>query len=193
MSNFDNDSYVGVHERLAQFRQDNPEGCIHTTRTGEDDGIYFTCQVFRNSKEVELYATSKIAAATGHAYLDDMDRSEAKVEEFCETVAIGRALACLGYGVTKSIASKEEMDLYNKRYKNGDETEEEDEAEEEPETKVRARRGRSVSSKSNTDKTSKKAKGRSAKKDSEETEEESEEPALKSRRTYNRKSRLSNK
>ena len=111
---FNESSYVKVNERLSQFRKDYPEGAIHTIRGEDKDGVFFKCLVFRNHKEIELYASSQIAAATGHAYLPDHARDDDKVEEYSETVSIGRALACLGYGVEKAIASAEEMEQFSR-------------------------------------------------------------------------------
>lgn len=174
MSKFSNDddfnqaSYVSVNARLKKFREDFPEGSVQTSRIAEEGGIIFKCLVFRNHKEVELYSTAKVAAASGHAYLPDWAREdEQKVEEYAETVSIGRALACLGYSADK-FASSEEMDQYNRLH---GEEEPEEEVEEEDE-KPRRSRSRKAS-----------------KKDSEESDEE--EPKLRSSRRINRSSKLS--
>ncbi len=114
---FDESSYVKVNTRLSQFRKDNPEGAIQTQRIGEDGGVIFKCLVFRNSQDIQNYGVAGVAPAAGHSYLPDWARDDdQKVEEYAETVAIGRALACLGYSVDKSIASAEEMNKYQKMY-----------------------------------------------------------------------------
>lgn len=134
---FDAENYVKVNERVAKFREEHQEGSIHTNREPDlHDGeggymVRFKALIFRDQKEVELYGKCGIAPATGHAelYLDGD-----KVTEKCETIAIGRALAILGYEVQHSIASEEEMDSYEenkartslKSRRNQDEDEEEE-------------------------------------------------------------------
>lgn len=175
MSDFNENNYVKVNERLKAFRDQYPEGSIHTIRGEDKEGIFFKCLVFRNPNEVELYGSTGIAAATGHAYLPDYAREEEqKVEEYAETVSIGRALACLGYSVDKSIASAEEMEQYNRLH--GEQEEDyDDEEDEEVEEKPR-RISRKSASKNN-------------KKD----ESEEGEPKLKSSRKIKRSSKLSSR
>lgn len=179
---FNENSYVKVNERLKKFRDEFPEGFIHTIRTGEEGGIYFTCLIFRNREEAELYSTSKIAPATGHAYLPDEARADDKVEEFCETVSIGRALACLGYDVEKSIASKEEMEQFDRiRGENVEDEDLDEEEDEKPKRRVARRKKKAT---------------REASEDSDEDgddEEESPAPKLKTTRKVRRRSKLSTK
>lgn len=118
MAKLDLDNYVSVNERIAKFREDHPEGAIHTTRetdlTLSEVGTFirFKALVFRNAEEIDRFGKTGIAPATGHAELMlDAD----KVSEKCETIAIGRAIAILGYDVTKSVASKEEIASYNEK------------------------------------------------------------------------------
>ena len=113
--NFDASTYVGVHERLAQFRNQYPNGRIATFRTNEQGGVSFKTIICRDKDDAELFATTSVAAACGHSYLPDWAREEdSKVEEYAETVAVGRALANLGYGIEKSIASAEEMTQFKR-------------------------------------------------------------------------------
>jgi hypothetical protein len=180
--NFDSSKYVKVNDRLSAFREEYPNGYIATFREGEQGGVNFKAVVLRNADDAEVYAKTNIAAATGHAYLADEDRYDQKVEEYCETVAIGRALAILGYAVEKSIASQEEIDEFKKKYNIDDakekEVEEEPEEEEEQEEEVRPAASKK---KRRTRKTSK----------SEDSEKDSEDkPKLRSARRFNRGSKL---
>ena len=117
-TDFDAESYVKVNERLSNFRRDNPQGVITTFRVeAQNGGIVYKAVVCRNGQEVQLFGNTGLAAATGHAFLAKEDREDSKVEEFTETVAVGRALAMLGYQVEKSITSSEEMVKFEKSTK----------------------------------------------------------------------------
>ena len=107
---FDKDNYVGVHERIAKFREEHKQGMITTFREKGEGGEYFKAVVFRNQDEAKLYPS--LAAASGHA--DILDNGK-KASEKAETVAIGRALAILGYEVKKGLASAEEMESFQER------------------------------------------------------------------------------
>lgn len=111
---FDSSTYVGVHERLAAFRKDFPLGFETTFRQEVEGGISFKCLLFRNKEDVELYGATSVAASTGHSFLPGEMEGE-KVEEYAETVALGRALAKLGFKVDNGIASSEEMDQFNRK------------------------------------------------------------------------------
>ena len=106
--NFDESSYVKVNERLQEFWTKYPEGYISTFRSEAKNGIIFKTVLCRNEMDARLFSESGVASSTGHAYLPDSMKGE-KVEEYCETVSLGRALAILGFKVEKSIASGEEM------------------------------------------------------------------------------------
>jgi hypothetical protein len=107
---FDKDNYVGVHERIAKFREEHKQGMITTFREKGEGGEYFKAVVFRNQEEAKLYPS--LAAASGHA---DIVENGKKASEKAETVAIGRALAILGYEVKKGLASAEEMESFQER------------------------------------------------------------------------------
>ena len=96
--------YATVNERLVQFWNDNPEGSIVT-------------EVLKFDKELVLVKTSikkyesDYVSATGHAW---EDRASSKINatsyvENGETSSVGRALAILGYDITTSVASAEEV------------------------------------------------------------------------------------
>jgi len=112
--NFDENAYVKVNERLAEFREKYPEGFISTFKSADSSGITFEAVICRNIEEARLFTETGVAAATGHAFLAN-DEFDEKVQEYTETVAYGRALACLGFKVEKAVASAEEMNKFNKR------------------------------------------------------------------------------
>lgn len=93
-------NYAKVKDRMAEFRQENPRGLIETTPTIADDHIIFKARILKDK------ADPHSAEATGHS----MGKGTgAKVFEKQETIAVGRALALLGYGADGEIASSEEM------------------------------------------------------------------------------------
>lgn len=105
-NNFDKDIYVGVNERLTDFYKKHKDGRVTTEVTVVGDGIIVKASLYRESGDTQ-------PAATGHSFLTDI--SGDKVGEYTETVAVGRALALMGFKVEKSIASSEEMTRYNKQ------------------------------------------------------------------------------
>lgn len=104
---FNPDDYVTVHERIEKFYAKYPQGRITTSileHNAEMGFILMRAEVFRESDDA-------LPAATGHAY---ELRSSGHVQqssyvEVCETSACGRALALLGFEVTRGVASREEM------------------------------------------------------------------------------------
>lgn len=123
---FDASSYVKVNVRLAQFRKEYPNGFLTTFQTEDKSGkgMGYKAVICRNKEEAEIFATTSIAAATGHSYATYEQLNGEKVMEYLETVACGRALALLGYQVEKSIASEEEMHKFQeiKKHKEVDKT-----------------------------------------------------------------------
>lgn len=99
--------YVTVAERVSQFYAKYPQGRINTSIIQHDIDVGFIlirAEVFRTPDDA-------LPAATGHAY---EYRGEGYVNknsyiENCETGAVGRAIAFLGFGVKLHIASREEM------------------------------------------------------------------------------------
>lgn len=97
--------YARVPERLKLFRQDCPNGLIETKPDIQEDGtLIFTARVLKDKARPES------AEATGHAF---GKTTGVKQFEKLETIAIGRALAILGYGASGEIASSEEMEEFN--------------------------------------------------------------------------------
>lgn len=101
-------NYVPVNERLEQFYSDHPEGRVLTSvleHSAEQGFILMRAETYRNQDDA-------LPAATGHAF---ENRSEGYVNktsyiENCETSAVGRALALMGYEIKRGIASREEME-----------------------------------------------------------------------------------
>ena len=96
--------YAQVKDRMNEFREANPRGLIETTPTIMPDGsIMFKARILKDK------ADETSAEATGHA----MGANKGlKAFEKLETIAVGRALALLGYGSDGAIASSEEMEEF---------------------------------------------------------------------------------
>ena len=93
--------YAQVSERVKEFRKDCPNGKIETTPLPQPDGqIIFKAFVLKDK------ANEHSPEATGHAWGKN---SGVKAFEKLETIAVGRALALLGYAMDGEIASGEEM------------------------------------------------------------------------------------
>jgi hypothetical protein len=105
---FNPDEYVTVAQRIEKFYAKYPAGRILTSvleHNAETGFILIKAEVFRESDDA-------LPAATGHAY---ELRSAGHVQqgsyvEVCETSAVGRALALLGFEVRRGVASREEME-----------------------------------------------------------------------------------
>ena len=96
--------YAQVKDRLAQFRADAPNGSIETDTTYNNDGtaILKATIIFDNSD-----AGSKKATGQSFGKLNGQ-----KAFEKLETIAVGRALAMLGYLSDGEIASSDEMEEF---------------------------------------------------------------------------------
>jgi hypothetical protein len=92
--------YIGVAERIGDFYRDHPQGRINSTIVEHDlerGFILMRAEVYRQPDDA-------LPSGTGHAY--EM-KSEGHVNktsyiENCETGAVGRALANLGYETKRS-------------------------------------------------------------------------------------------
>ena len=111
---FDPDGYVKVNERIAEFREQFSDGFISTFKSKDETGITFKAVVCRNADEAKMFTETGVAAATGHSFLSN-EEDEKKAQEYAETVSVGRALAMLGFGVEKAIASAEEMSKFKNK------------------------------------------------------------------------------
>ena len=104
MANF-LDDYEPVEDRLRAFWKDHPAGRVMTTLVKNDGGDYIVfAELFRIDGEYP--------AASGLAH-DSVDQLPPNMKqsalEVCETSAIGRALANLGYAAKGKRPSREEM------------------------------------------------------------------------------------
>jgi len=101
--------YAKVSERIKLFREDCPNGDIDTDPLELTSGLVFKATVIKDKANPET-----CARATGHA--QSVKKGE-KAFEKLETIAVGRALANLGYMASGEIASTEEMEEFIE-YKN---------------------------------------------------------------------------
>lgn len=100
--------YAKVNSRMLEFREKNPRGKIENTyeyvTIGDKTYIQFKSYIVKDKSD------EFSADATGHARLPD--DAKQKTFEKCETIAVGRALAFLGYGADGEVASSEEMEEF---------------------------------------------------------------------------------
>jgi hypothetical protein len=96
--------YAEVNQRIKAFRMVHPEGSIQTRLLSNENGV---C-IFR----AEVYSNRYTLLATGTAYEKEGSTFINKTSyiENCETSAVGRALAMLGFEIKKSVASREEVE-----------------------------------------------------------------------------------
>lgn len=101
--------YVGVHVRIAKFWEKYPDGSIFTNVINSNDYFDFKAVVYRTKEEYE----KALPSSTGHSRTYSTDKE--KSFEKGETVAIGRALAIMGFETQSGLASEEEMQVFNDR------------------------------------------------------------------------------
>lgn len=100
--------YIPVNERIMRFWTECPNGRIITEiieHDRESGFVLFRASVFCDVKDSQ-------PSATGHAFEIKNQGGQANKTshiENCESSAVGRALAILGFEVSKAIASREEM------------------------------------------------------------------------------------
>ena len=96
--------YAEVFQKIKAFRMLYPEGTISTELISLKDGV----AIFKASVMDEagnLLGTGTAYEKEGSSFIN-----ETSYIENCETSAVGRALAMLGFEIKKSIASKEEVE-----------------------------------------------------------------------------------
>ena len=98
-------AYAQVKDRIKEFRTDCPNGLIETTPTITDTQVIFKARIIKDK------SNPASAEATGHS-MTDVKGDKAKAFEKQETIAVGRALALLGYASDGEIASSEEMEEF---------------------------------------------------------------------------------
>lgn len=92
--------YATVPQRLKEFRSTNPRAIVETKPTITDGTLIFEARIVADKSDPNS------AEATGHSYGEIKGE---KAFEKLETVAVGRALALLGYLNNGQIATTEEM------------------------------------------------------------------------------------
>jgi hypothetical protein len=113
--------YAKVAERLKLFREDRPNGKIETDKGLRDDGSYeFTAWVWKDKTEylevLKSIGNAKEARGSADATANAKGFLKSNKDyEKLETIAIGRALAFLGYAASGDVASYEEMEEFYKQ------------------------------------------------------------------------------
>lgn len=104
--NLSGKNYAQVKDRIKEFRNDCPRGKIETTPTFTEDGIMFKALIVKDKSDPAS------AEATGHSFATAAKNEKEKQFEKQESIAVGRALALLGYASDGEIATGEEMEEF---------------------------------------------------------------------------------
>lgn len=96
--------YATVPTRIKEFREQCPNGVIETSsKSTNDNEKEFIATIFKDGNN------RNVGSATGHSF---GALKEVKAFEKLETIAIGRALANLGFMASGEVASSEEMENF---------------------------------------------------------------------------------
>lgn len=102
--NLKGNEYATVPQRLLEFRNKHPRSGVETKPEFQPDGtVVFAATITKDKSDPNS------ASATGHSYGKNATE---KAFEKLETVAVGRALALLGYLNNGQIATTEEMEEF---------------------------------------------------------------------------------
>lgn len=104
-------AYAQVATRIKEFREMFPNGLIDTTPTFQPDGsITFKARVLKD----KAVPTSGEGTGNSRGFTKDPKTGAEKPKEFekLETIAIGRALAVIGFMASGEVASFEEMEEF---------------------------------------------------------------------------------
>lgn len=102
-------NYATVPARIKEFREANPNGLIETKPEVQSDGqVIFSARILKDK------SNPSSGESTGHSI---GKLAGDKAFEKLETIAIGRALAILGYMASGDIASSEEMENFQEYQK----------------------------------------------------------------------------
>ena len=99
--------YALVPARLKKFREENPRALIDTNPTYNEDG-----SVTFKAKIVKDRSDEFSAVGTGNARYSATEINRPKAFEKLETIAVGRALANIGYLNDGQIATTEELEEF---------------------------------------------------------------------------------
>lgn len=115
-------NYAKVADRLVEFRADNPRSKIWTEYVRSEDGDYiFNAYIWKDTTELLKMLASGVVGkeeakfscdANGTATATAQKVEQEKGFEKLETIAVGRALAILGYAADGNVASDEEMKAF---------------------------------------------------------------------------------
>lgn len=98
--------YAKVADRIQAFREENPNALIETAPTITDTHIIFKARILKDKSNPHS------AEATGHSMGEIEQEGKEKIFEKQESIAVGRALALIGYAASGEIASSEEMEEF---------------------------------------------------------------------------------
>jgi len=97
--------YAKIPDRLKMFWEENPNGKIETTPTIANGQVIFKAHILTDKSD------ESCKESTGHTLGGTTNEKDF---EKLETLAVGRALALLGYASSGEIASSEEMEEFNR-------------------------------------------------------------------------------
>lgn len=104
---WDRSDYVEVKDRITEFLQHYPDGLIQT-HVAHVDGpeVIVEARVYKTPEDVQrgAYTSDLAQEVAGRNYINETSHVEN-----CSTSAIGRALANMGYSLSKKRPSREEM------------------------------------------------------------------------------------
>ena len=102
------EDYVPVAERLERFYERFTDGRVIThiiEHNSESGFVLMRAEVYRSPDDAQPAATGHAFEVRGESYVN-----KTSYIENCETGAVGRALALLGFEVKRGIASREELE-----------------------------------------------------------------------------------
>lgn len=103
-SKFNLEDYVQVNDRIIEFYKKYPNGSIQTEIISNQDGqVIIKAYAYRTPDDPRP-CTGHAMEKEGSTYINKTSHIEN-----CETSAVGRALAMMGFEIKKSIASREEV------------------------------------------------------------------------------------
>lgn len=103
-ANFNLEEYITVNQRIELFYKDHPNGSIQSEIVSNVGGqMIMKAYVYREQDD-KLPCTGHAMEQEGSSFINKGSHIEN-----CETSAVGRALALMGYEVKKAVASREEV------------------------------------------------------------------------------------